>query len=188
MIEAHFNLVSHDFSRRYMANYENHLDIESSCRNPIRSQEIRYLIIRHYHCLIKNITTIQFYLKSDNCDKHITWIRITAVSVAYPGIFFGGGGGGYTRNFFVGGCSTNSVEDRGQRERGSVGGSPYSGIPLNLQMSETRILIRLLGMYFPRNWEFGSALSTLRNLGGGGVWTPKPPLGSHCAVSTRKHK
>jgi hypothetical protein len=33
--------------------------------------------------------------------------------VAYPGIFFGGGEG-----------STNSVEDRGQRERGSGGGSP----------------------------------------------------------------
>jgi len=32
-------------------------------------------------------------------------------SVAYPGIFFGGG-------------STNSVEDRGQREGGSGGGSP----------------------------------------------------------------
>jgi hypothetical protein len=32
-------------------------------------------------------------------------------AVAYPGIFFGGG-------------STNSVEDRGQRERGSGGGSP----------------------------------------------------------------
>jgi hypothetical protein len=32
-------------------------------------------------------------------------------SVAYPGIFFGG-------------FSTNSVEDRGQRERGSGGGSP----------------------------------------------------------------
>ena len=31
--------------------------------------------------------------------------------VAYPGILFGGG-------------STNSVEDRGQRERGSGGGSP----------------------------------------------------------------
>ena len=31
--------------------------------------------------------------------------------MAYPGIFFGGG-------------STNSVEDRGQRERGSGGGSP----------------------------------------------------------------
>ena len=34
------------------------------------------------------------------------------ISVAYPGILFGGGG------------STNSVEDRGQRERGSGGGSP----------------------------------------------------------------
>ena len=33
--------------------------------------------------------------------------------VAYPGIFFGGEGG-----------STNSVEDRGQREQGSGGGSP----------------------------------------------------------------
>jgi hypothetical protein len=32
-------------------------------------------------------------------------------SVAYPEIFFGGG-------------STNSVEDRGQREQGSGGGSP----------------------------------------------------------------
>jgi hypothetical protein len=35
------------------------------------------------------------------------------VPVAYPGILFGGGG-----------VSTNSVEDRGQRERGSGGGSP----------------------------------------------------------------
>ena len=33
------------------------------------------------------------------------------IPVAYPGILFGGG-------------STNSVKDRGQRERGSVGGSP----------------------------------------------------------------
>jgi hypothetical protein len=33
---------------------------------------------------------------------------------------------GVPRNFFGegGGCSTNSVEDRGQRERGSGGGSP----------------------------------------------------------------
>jgi hypothetical protein len=34
-----------------------------------------------------------------------------------------GWGGGYARNFF-GGSSTNSVEDRWQRERGSGGGSP----------------------------------------------------------------
>jgi hypothetical protein len=36
----------------------------------------------------------------------------TFTPVAYPGILFWGGG------------STNSVEDRGQRERGSGGGSP----------------------------------------------------------------
>ena len=34
-------------------------------------------------------------------------------AVAYPGILFGAGGG-----------STNSVDDRGQRERGSGGGNP----------------------------------------------------------------
>jgi hypothetical protein len=44
-------------------------------------------------------------------------------------------------------------------------------------MSETRILIRLLRMKFPRNWEFGSALSKLRNFGG--VGPPKPPSVRH---------
>ena len=49
--------------------------------------------------------------------------------MAYPGILFGGGGWG------EGGGSTNSVEDRGQRERGSGGGSPLvrgSGCSCNL--------------------------------------------------------
>jgi hypothetical protein len=32
--------------------------------------------------------------------------------------------GSYARNFFGGGGSTNSVEDRGQRERGSEGSGP----------------------------------------------------------------
>ena len=41
----------------------------------------------------------------------ITNDRIHLLPVAYPGILFGGG-------------STNSVEDRGQRERESGGGSP----------------------------------------------------------------
>jgi hypothetical protein len=41
-------------------------------------------------------------------------------SVAYPGIF----SGGCAINFFVGRGSTNSLEDRGQRERGFGGGSP----------------------------------------------------------------
>jgi hypothetical protein len=90
------------------------------------------------------------------CDKHIFnffFIRAQkninikhmhthSHSVAYPAIL-----GGYK----------NSVEDREQREWGSGGGSPQSGVPLNLQMSETRILIRLLRMYFLRNREFGLA-------------------------------
>ena len=42
------------------------------------------------------------------------------------------------------------------------------------KMSESRIPVRLLRMYFPRNWEFRSALSKLRNFGGG-LNTPTPP-------------
>jgi hypothetical protein len=65
-----------------------------------------------------------------------------------------GGGGWFTPGIFFGG-STNSVEDREQRERGPGAVAPWSGVSLNLQMSETHIMIRLLWMYFPRNWEFG---------------------------------
>jgi hypothetical protein len=54
------------------------------------------------------------------------------------------------------------------------GGSSQSGGQLNLQMSETRILISLLWMYFPRNCKFGSALSKLRNFEGG-LNPPQPP-------------
>jgi hypothetical protein len=81
------------------------------------------------------------------------------LAVAYPVLLFGG--------------STNSFEDKGQRVRGSAGRSPYSEVPLNLQMSETRILIKLLRMCYPLNWEFGSALSKLRNVGVGGFEPPK---------------
>jgi hypothetical protein len=46
------------------------------------------------------------------------WCRLLVYkllyTVAYPRTFFGGGGG----------CSTKSVEDSGQRERGSGGVSP----------------------------------------------------------------
>jgi hypothetical protein len=61
------------------------------------------------------------------------------------------------------------------RENGDLG-APYSGVPLNLQRSEIHILIRLLQMYFPRNWEFGSAWSKLRTFGGGDV--EHPPFGT----------
>jgi hypothetical protein len=36
-------------------------------------------------------------------------------------------------------------------------------------MSETRILVSLLWMYFPRNWELGSACKNIGNSGGGGL-------------------
>jgi hypothetical protein len=77
--------------------------------------------------------------------------------------------------------STNSVEDIGPRKWGSGGGRPYSGVPLNLQMTETDFLIRLLRMYFSRNWEFVSALSKFRNFGVWGFETPNPPPSvRHC--------
>ena len=57
----------------------------------------------------------------------------TYLAVAYPGILFGGG-------------STNTVEDRGQRERGSGGGSPLvrgSGGSCNLvqEVSYSKIFL-----------------------------------------------
>jgi len=58
-------------------------------------------------CLI--INPVQTALTSIKYRKKHNFIR--DVAVAYPGILFGAG-------------STNSVEDRGQRERGSGGGSP----------------------------------------------------------------
>jgi hypothetical protein len=95
---------------------------------------------------------------------------------------------GVPRNFVRsrrGGGSTNSVEDR-CRENGNLGVvAPDPGFPLSLQMSETIIFIKLLRMYFPRNWGFGSSLSKLRNLGGGGVLNPtKHPSVRHwfCAM------
>jgi hypothetical protein len=88
---------------------------------------------------------------------------------------------GLPRNF-VRGCPTNSVEYRGQRERGSGGGSPLVRGSTQFANEWNPILIRLLRIYFPRNWEFGSALSKLWNLGG--IWTtqtPPPPSVHHCS-------
>ena len=52
------------------------------------------------------------------------------------------------------------------------------------KMSETRILVRLLWMYFPRNWEFGSVLSKLRHFGGEGGLNPPPNPSSRYATGT----
>jgi hypothetical protein len=85
--------------------------------------------------------------------------------VAYPGIF--SGGGGLHQEFFRRGRAQQIKLRTEGRESGDLGAvAPQSGVPLNLKMNETRIVIRLLRMYIPRNWEFGSALEKLRNFGG----------------------
>jgi hypothetical protein len=85
--------------------------------------------------------------------------------VAYTGILLGG---------------VKQIQLRTEgRENGDLGAvAPYSGVPLNLQMSETRILIRLLRMYFPRDWEFDSAFSKFRNFVERRVEPPQTPLGT----------
>jgi hypothetical protein len=69
-----------------------------------------------------------YYTDISRCTVNKTYNLTSGV----PRNFFGGGGG-QPRNFFGG--ATNSVEDRGQRERGSEGGSPLvrgSGASYNL--------------------------------------------------------
>jgi hypothetical protein len=79
------------------------------------------------------------------------------------------GWGGTKPGIFSGGVEQQIQLRIDGRENGDLGVvAPYSGVPLNLQMNETRILISLLRMYIPRNWEFGSALAKLLNFGGGG--------------------
>jgi hypothetical protein len=85
-----------------------------------------------------------------------------------------------TQETFSRGWGVQQIQLRtGGRENEDLGAvAPSSGVPLNLQMSQTGILIRLLRIYFPRNWEFGSALSKLRNfVGRGGLNPPKSHLG-----------
>jgi hypothetical protein len=92
-------------------------------------------------------------------NSHIP-IQSSVRSSGVPGIFFGGGGGG--------GCQQIQLRTEGRENRDLGAVAPQSRVPLNLQMSEARILIRLLRMYFPRDWGFGSALSKLRNFGARG--------------------
>jgi hypothetical protein len=81
-----------------------------------------------------------------------------------------------TQNFFSGGGSTNSIEDRGHREQGSGAVTPQSGVPPNLQLGETRILIRLLKSIFHGT---GNSARLCQNFGiiSGGFEPPKPPSG-----------
>jgi len=61
-------------------------------------------------------------------------------AVAYPGILLGGGGG-----------STNSVEDRGQRERGSGDSSPLirgSGGSVNLVQEISFHIVKFFNFWY----------------------------------------
>ena len=62
--------------------------------------------MRNYTGTVPNCVTS--HRRPVNATDHV----LTIAAVAYPGILFGRGG------------STNSVEDREQRDRGSGGGSP----------------------------------------------------------------
>jgi hypothetical protein len=64
--------------------------------------------------------------------KNGTHQNLKLRSVAYPGIFWGVG--------------VQQIQLRTDgRENGDLGAlAPYSGVPLSLQISETRILIRLV--------------------------------------------
>jgi hypothetical protein len=85
-------------------------------------------------------------------------LEVPLKSSGVPRIFSGGGGGVVKQiQWWIEG-----------REKGKMGAvAPKSGVPLNFQMNETHILIRLLRMYIPRNWEFSPALPKLRNFGEG---------------------
>jgi hypothetical protein len=79
--------------------------------------------------------------------------------VAYPGILFGG------------------VQQIQLKTQGRVNGDQgavahWSGDPLTLQMSETRIHISLLRMYFHGN---GNSAQLYQNCGISGGLTPPPP-------------
>ena len=71
-----------------------------------------FLFLVHF---LRDPVSLQFSRYWKFCARRLSCrnvkLKTPFYPVAYPGILFGGGGGG----------STNSVEDRGHRERGSGG-------------------------------------------------------------------
>jgi hypothetical protein len=86
---------------------------------------------------------------------------------------------GVPRNFFRGGVQQIQLRTEG-RENGDLGGgSPLvrgtAQFAIRFDFVKLSECLGLLRMYSPRKWEFGSALSKLRNFGTGGLNTPTPP-------------
>jgi hypothetical protein len=76
----------------------------------ILSQGYYYYYYYYYYLKVQYLVSLNVHLTLTPVQHKID--RGQARAVAYPGIIF------------VGGSSTNSVEDRGQREQGSKGDSP----------------------------------------------------------------
>jgi hypothetical protein len=87
------------------------------------------------------------------------WIELAQDS-GVPSYFVRGSGG-----------STNSVEDRGQSERGSGDGSPSQGLHSLCKLVKPVLLLAC----YRWNWECGWTLSKLRNFEG----SLKPPTPHH---------
>jgi hypothetical protein len=87
--------------------------------NLVCSSNSRIHIITLLHLYFSVATVILSTLLfngKENSERHGGHGTSPTGSVAHPGIFFGG----VTPGIFFRGGSTNSVEDRGQRERGSA--------------------------------------------------------------------
>jgi hypothetical protein len=81
-----------------------------------------------------------------------------------------------TQGFFLGGVQQIQLRTKG-KENGDLGAvAHYSGVPLNLQMSETRILIRLLRIRL-------SFVKTSEFWGVGVGLNPPPPSVCHCEAA-----
>jgi hypothetical protein len=122
------------------------IEIKSKYSIPI-SQKTRSISITNANRLVLSGNNWNFLLQSHQQREYSTRSKYGTSDQALHS-------SGVTRNFFSGGKAQGAV-------------APQSGVPLNLQMNETHILVRLLRMYIPRNWEFGSALAKLRNFEGG---------------------
>jgi hypothetical protein len=92
-------------------------------------------------------------------------------AVAYPGIFFSGG---LCQEFFLGWVQQIQLRAEGRENRDLGALAPSQGVPLNLQMSETCILIRLLRMYFHRTGNLAQLCQNfgISGWGGGGGFNP----------------
>jgi len=81
------------------------------CRNsPVPSRPVTFTRVK-FNETLQSCTTDTKYDAHTRGSPSTSGGRLLCQAAAYPGFFFGAG-------------STNSVENRGQRERGSGGGSP----------------------------------------------------------------